>query len=495
MHGFIHRYQSRIMIQRKDKKGIPLKNYLLTYMLLTLLLATATFAALWLVHENRELKIGIKRLNERSLKEDKKFVLNETKRIARNIQFIRKMLHNLPEDSVKEKILDEIASWRTDYSGYPFVNTLEGQALIFDGHRVEGYKDIRNLTDPNGLRLFDIEKQAQNMPEGLYMQYLFKKMDSNEPESKVSYIMCLPDWHWLVGVGIYRSDSQEEINVVKAQYIADYKRDLLLIFIIFIGVGLISYLFVLRINRRISSEVNQLAVYFDHAAHNDTPVKIENLKFQQFNRIANELNGMLKKRVLLKKKLAEREHRIQGIFNAADNIGFIFTNLDEKEIKILDFSPGAENLFDYQREEMENKPINVLLNEKGKERMRYISDYISRGKTKFHDELDFARKDGSQFTAIISVHPLTKNSKIVGTILVLVDITKRKEAELELLNYQANLEELVDKRTHEIEEKNSELMEKNAELEHFNDLFVGREFRIKELRDRVKSLEKEVKRG
>ncbi|MBW2616938.1 MAG: hypothetical protein JRD02_12290, partial [Deltaproteobacteria bacterium] len=44
------------------------------------------------------------------------------------------------------------------------------------------------------------------------------------------------------------------------------------------------------------------------------------------------------------------------------------------------------------------------------------------------------------------------------------------------------LEELVKERTAELEEK-------NAELERMNDLFVGREFRIKELRDRVKELE------
>ncbi len=33
-------------------------------------------------------------------------------------------------------------------------------------------------------------------------------------------------------------------------------------------------------------------------------------------------------------------------------------------------------------------------------------------------------------------------------------------------------------------------LEKNKELEQINDLFVGREFRIKELKDKVKELEK-----
>ncbi|MCD6389231.1 MAG: PhnD/SsuA/transferrin family substrate-binding protein [Desulfobulbaceae bacterium] len=62
------------------------------------------------------------------------------------------------------------------------------------------------------------------------------------------------------------------------------------------------------------------------------------------------------------------------------------------------------------------------------------------------------------------------------------DITERKQAEVELEKYKNHLESLVKEQTAELEEK-------VAELERMNDLFVGREFRIKELRDRVKELE------
>ena len=40
-----------------------------------------------------------------------------------------------------------------------------------------------------------------------------------------------------------------------------------------------------------------------------------------------------------------------------------------------------------------------------------------------------------------------------------------------------------------MEERTVELEEKVSELERMNNLFVGREFRIKELRDRVEELE------
>ena len=62
------------------------------------------------------------------------------------------------------------------------------------------------------------------------------------------------------------------------------------------------------------------------------------------------------------------------------------------------------------------------------------------------------------------------------------EIEERKRAEDELNKYKEQLEELVKQRTGELEER-------NAELERMNDAFVGREFRIKELRDRVKELE------
>jgi len=64
------------------------------------------------------------------------------------------------------------------------------------------------------------------------------------------------------------------------------------------------------------------------------------------------------------------------------------------------------------------------------------------------------------------------------------DITRRKQAQAELEKYQIHLESLVKEQTGKLEDK-------VAELERMNDLFVGREFRIKELRNRIKELELE----
>jgi len=73
-------------------------------------------------------------------------------------------------------------------------------------------------------------------------------------------------------------------------------------------------------------------------------------------------------------------------------------------------------------------------------------------------------------------------TKYIGTF---IDITKNKKAEEELNKYKEHLEEVVNERT-------LELAERNKELEEFNELFKGREFRIKDLRDEVKALKEKL---
>ncbi len=77
------------------------------------------------------------------------------------------------------------------------------------------------------------------------------------------------------------------------------------------------------------------------------------------------------------------------------------------------------------------------------------------------------------------------SGNLTNVVVMHEDITERKQAEEELNKHREHLEELVKERTTELEEKNDK-------LKYFNKLFVGREFRIKELRDKVKELEEKI---
>lgn len=88
-------------------------------------------------------------------------------------------------------------------------------------------------------------------------------------------------------------------------------------------------------------------------------------------------------------------------------------------------------------------------------------------------------------TAVL-VYFLSKSqlSKIYHTASQLLETEKKHAEELEMM---------VNQRTQELIKKNEELERNLQELERMNDLFVGREFRIKQLKDQITELEKRIK--
>ena len=80
---------------------------------------------------------------------------------------------------------------------------------------------------------------------------------------------------------------------------------------------------------------------------------------------------------------------------------------------------------------------------------------------------------------------LDPRGQLLGVGGISTDITERKEAEELLKKFYKELEISVQDRTKELETK-------ITEIERMNKLFIDREFRIKELKERVKELEGKV---
>ena len=74
---------------------------------------------------------------------------------------------------------------------------------------------------------------------------------------------------------------------------------------------------------------------------------------------------------------------------------------------------------------------------------------------------------------------------VISKLEIFRDISELKRTEAELEKHQKHLEALVQEQTATLEEK-------VAELERMNDVFVGREFRIKELRDKINAFEEDL---
>ncbi len=182
-------------------------------------------------------------------------------------------------------------------------------------------------------------------------------------------------------------------------------------------------------------------------------------------------------------KLKESIERFNLAMNASQD-GLFDWNLITNEIY---YSPGWKSMVGYKEDELPNDfsvwealtdPLDV------KDSWDLLNKVINKELPRFYKEFKMKHKDGHWIDVLSRADAIFNDQgKAVRMIGTHVDITERKQILAELEKHKKQLEELVAERTKELEEK-------NQRLENLNKLFVGREFRIKELRDQVRELEK-----
>ena len=163
-----------------------------------------------------------------------------------------------------------------------------------------------------------------------------------------------------------------------------------------------------------------------------------------------------------------------------------FVAIDE-DGKIIMMNNSMHTALCYTNDEVVGKNfLSIFISEEDHERLSQAFKGLIQNHKEQVNEIRILKKDGKiLFVEWHGKSILDEQGNIDFFFGTGIDITQRKQAEGELKKHRQHLEELVKERTAELEEK-------NEKLEYFNKLFVGREFRIKELRDKVKELEEKI---
>jgi len=134
-------------------------------------------------------------------------------------------------------------------------------------------------------------------------------------------------------------------------------------------------------------------------------------------------------------------------------------------------------------EEMTGRPVtDFMFEEDAPDHLRKMENRRQRVSENY--ERRFRRKDGETVWTQASATPVfDAGHNFQGSFAMFTDITERKQAGEEIRKLNEELEQRVKERT-------AELKEKNSELERMNRLFVGRELRMVELKERIAELEK-----
>lgn len=140
------------------------------------------------------------------------------------------------------------------------------------------------------------------------------------------------------------------------------------------------------------------------------------------------------------KKIRRSEQRIADILQYADTISFISTDADIDHFRITEFSPGAEKMFGYKKEEVLGKDVGILHTEEDVKKFPDVFASMAERRQGFSGESVLIRKNGEQFPAMFRTYPIFDDEgKMKGTIGVSIDITERRKAEEEKARLQDQL--------------------------------------------------------
>lgn len=205
----------------------------------------------------------------------------------------------------------------------------------------------------------------------------------------------------------------------------------------------------------------------------------------ELSKINSRLNKEIAEHLSSKDKLVESEIKYRTMFKKAP---LSFQSLD-KDGYVIDVNPMWIETLGYSREEVIGKWFGDFLR----------SDYVEHFRENFPEfkkagsisdvQFYMKKKNGGHiYTSFEGRIGYTTEGIFKQTYCVFKDITKENEIGIELKKNKEYLEEIVEERTSELEQKNRNLQEQYKELERYNKLMVGREYRIKELRDEIEKL-------
>jgi PAS domain S-box-containing protein len=214
------------------------------------------------------------------------------------------------------------------------------------------------------------------------------------------------------------------------------------------------------------SKIENLEIYWKNSKGEtrDCLFSAEFIEIKDRKYIINTIHDITEAR-WTEEKLKRSEEKFKTIVQHLSDIILI---VDEKMIVKYE-SPSVSRIFGYEPGYLVDKSGLDFIHPEDVSLVRYEFENVIRGNNDFYpSEIRVKHKSGNWIFLDIIGDNLLNHPAIEGIILTARDITERKENMVQLTMYRDHLEQLVLKRTEEIERINSELIATNEKLKFTN---------------------------
>ena len=133
----------------------------------------------------------------------------------------------MSEEALKHLIVETLRPLRFNHGrGYYFIDTLEGDCVLFPVHPSDEGTNIAHYQDINGKYVVkDFIEIAKSTREGFSEYVAPRPPDRTKRGQKIVFVKVFEKYNWIIGAGEYEEDVEEDIKQELAQEIDGYRID------------------------------------------------------------------------------------------------------------------------------------------------------------------------------------------------------------------------------------------------------------------------------
>ena len=315
--------------------------------------------------------------------------------------------------NAQEKILDWLNTLKYENSSYSFLNTIDGQTLIFEGKKVEPKPHLYP-------ELFKQQLEISKNPNGDFFEYKFKKPNSDEEFDKISFVKQYENYNWIIGCGVYLDEIEKELQRKNEIFKKNITQQIVSMFIIFLFILVAIYFISKYIADFINKNIKNLIYSFSKASLKNEKVDTNQLNFKEFIILANSLNKTLENKNMVEKKLQDYINIVnQNVIISSTNIQGVITEVSEAFCEISG----------YKKDELIGKSHNIVRHPNTPASFYKEMWNTLLSKKEWRGEIKNLAKNGDIYWIYAIITPILKNSEIIGFTSIKSNITNKKHIE------------------------------------------------------------------
>lgn len=211
--------------------------------------------------------------------------------------------------------------------------------------------------------------------------------------------------------------------------------------------------------RRVSRQIGSIVVEADRLGRGETPAPVPS-SIREVADLSASLVAAGRARARIQDEFRATQDRSAMMFRDLVETAPDAIVIADREGRITLVNTQAEQMFGHARDEMLDRPVEMLLPERSHgTHVRHRATYQAAPRTRpMGAGLDLLarRRDGTEFPVEVSLSPRNMQGELLVTSIIR-DVTDRKQAEAEIKRLNQDLERRVVERTTELEAANKEL--------------------------------------